>query len=363
MNQYRHEHRVQTICLLILSAVAIAASLYWTQPVMVPFVLAIFLAILLSPLIELQVRTLRLPRALAVASALTLGYVFLGLVGWLVYASVEQMAENADVYQKQIEGLFERLTSWFSQSPFGRSAEAEAGGGASDDPIFGDVGEKLGGLVVGVINTIVNLLSQGILVMIFLVFLLLSSTETNGSATVVIGEIVDRVKRYLYTKLATSAVTGILVGGILAALDVQPALAFGLFAFLLNFIPNIGSIISCLLPLPVVLVSPEISVLTAVLAIALPGAIQFTVGNLLEPKWMGSSLDLHPVVVLMGLIFWGSLWGLVGALLATPLTAVVKILLEKLDFTAPVAGVMAGRLGRDVGYGTGGVESAAGDGS
>jgi AI-2 transport protein TqsA len=63
-----------------------------------------------------------------------------------------------------------------------------------------------------------------------------------------------------------------------------------------------------------------------------------------EPKIMGRSLDLHPIVILMGLIFWGMLWGIVGMLLATPMTAVVKIFLSKREFTAPMASLLSGRL-------------------
>ena len=139
--------------------------------------------------------------------------------------------------------------------------------------------------------------------------------------------------------------TGFLVGLILYLLGVDLALVFGFLAFLLNFIPSIGSIIATLLPLPIILVSPDASWTIAVLAIALPGTVQLVIGNIITPKVLGDSLDLHPIVILMALIFWGVLWGIVGMLLATPMTAVLKILLERYELTRPVARVMAGRLG------------------
>jgi 4-hydroxybenzoate polyprenyltransferase len=128
-------------------------------------------------------------------------------------------------------------------------------------------------------------------------------------------------------------------------LDPRQALVFGLFTFLLNFIPSVGSIVATLLPLPVVLMSPAISGTTAVLAIVVPGVIQFGIGSVLEPKLMGSSLDLHPVVILVALIFWGMLWGIPGMFLATPITAVARILLEKIEMTRPVGELLAGRIG------------------
>jgi AI-2 transport protein TqsA len=137
--------------------------------------------------------------------------------------------------------------------------------------------------------------------------------------------------------------TGIGVWLILTLLGVEMALVFGLFAFLLNFVPNVGSLVATLMPLPIVLLG-DYSTSVQVLAIILPGGVQFMVGNWLEPKLLGDSMDLHPVTILLALIFWGMVWGLVGALLATPLTAIVRILLDKEEITRPVAELMAGRL-------------------
>ncbi|MFQ5550396.1 MAG: AI-2E family transporter, partial [Gemmatimonadales bacterium] len=80
------------------------------------------------------------------------------------------------------------------------------------------------------------------------------------------------------------------------------------------------------------------------LAVLIPGAIQITIGNVIEPMVMGEGLDLHPVTILMMLIFWGLLWGVVGMLLATPITAVVKIIFARIEITRPVAELLAGRL-------------------
>ncbi|MHC4924486.1 MAG: AI-2E family transporter [Planctomycetota bacterium] len=82
---------------------------------------------------------------------------------------------------------------------------------------------------------------------------------------------------------------------------------------------------------------------TATMALAIPGAIQFTLGSVIEPKMLGESLDLHPVVIVMSLIFWGMLWGIPGMLMAAPLAAMFKIMLEQLDITKPLAEILAGR--------------------
>ena len=180
-----------------------------------------------------------------------------------------------------------------------------------------------------------------------MVYLLIGreTRQEGASSTGIWSEIESRVERYIATKALLSGATGLLVGTVLAVLGVDLALVFGLFAFLLNFIPSVGSLIATLLPLPIVLMSPDVSVLVAVLAIGVPGGIQFTIGNVLEPKIMGDALDLHPVAILMALILWGMLWGVVGMLLATPITAMLKILFEQLEATRPAARVLAGRFG------------------
>ncbi len=117
-------------------------------------------------------------------------------------------------------------------------------------------------------------------------------------------------------------------------------------AFLLNFIPSIGSVVATLLPLPVALIQFDSGVMIA-LVVLLPGVVQFTIGNIVEPLIMGEGLDLHPVVILMALVFWGLLWGVVGMLLAAPITAVLRIVFARLRITRPLADLMAGRLPRE----------------
>jgi len=154
----------------------------------------------------------------------------------------------------------------------------------------------------------------------------------------------SRVKRYIGTKVLISAGTGLSVGLILMALGIPLATAFGLMAFLLNFIPSVGSIVAVLLPLPVLLVDPNVGTTAAILAMVLPGAVQLLLGNFLEPKIMGQSMELHPAVVLMSLVMWGMLWGVVGMFVAIPMTATFKLVLERMEHTKPIADLIAGRL-------------------
>jgi AI-2 transport protein TqsA len=322
--------RIRTISMLVLTAIALGAALNWLAPVMIPFVLAIFVATALVRVIGALQRWLRLPRALAVTIIVLGVFVLLAGVGALIAVSVAQLTANRAAYQNQLEGLLARLT-----------------------PLLGRFGVEMGSLLpsmptvagwmISASNALATVLSEGLVVMIFVVFLL--SNAANRPTAGVWVDIETRIQKYLLTKSAVSALVGVLTGLILAILGVDLSLVFGVFAFLLNFIPNIGPLAATLLPLPIVLMDPGLSATFSVLAIALPATMHFIVGNVVEPKVMGESLDLDPVVVLVTLIFWGMIWGFVGLLLATPITAILKILLERNPLTRPVADALAGRVG------------------
>lgn len=328
--------RLQSVCLLVLATVAAGFALYWLRAVLIPFVLAVFVALALGPFIEIQNRRLRVPRPLAILVALGVGGLLLSVVGVLVSSSVRQLSRQSDLYQRRIELLVERLGSW----DLVQQLAPQLAGELSLRAVIPT--GQLQGFVMGTTSAIVDLLSNGLIVLIFLFFLLAGQSEVRKHGIRV--DVEWKIRRYLVVQTAISAVTGVLVGGVLGLLGVPLAMVFGLFAFLLNFIPSIGSVIATLLPLPMVLVGPDITPLVAVLAIALPAAIQFVLGNVVSPKVMGDSLELHPVTILLALMVWGSLWGIVGMLLATPITAVMRMLFERLEMTRPLAQLMAGRV-------------------
>jgi AI-2 transport protein TqsA len=332
------DQRIRTVCLLILTGLGIGFALYVLRPVLIPFVLAIFLTYCLVPLVDFQIKRLRVPRPLALLSTAVLAALILVGLGMIVSTSVSQMSASSETYRDSLLGLIDELAEDLPLEWLGLEWD-------SDEAAHFNLSDRsIGRMVSSTIGAIVGVLSQGMLVLIFVIFLLAGRTSSGASSEGLVAEVEASVRRYLLAMVSVSGLTGILVGVTLKVLGVDFALVFGLMAFLLNFIPNIGSIIATIVPLPVVLLNPELSPTAKVLAFAIPGLIQFVIGNLLAPKVMGQSLDLHPVVVLLALIFFGMLWGIIGMFLATPITAVIKILLEKLQLTAPLAGVLAGRL-------------------
>ncbi|MBR4591644.1 MAG: AI-2E family transporter, partial [Elusimicrobiaceae bacterium] len=202
-------------------------------------------------------------------------------------------------------------------------------------PIFNWL-KNFGGKLFSVVSNIT-------LIVLFMTFFLLGNKKSQPITNPALKEMLTNVSVYLSVKLMASLVTGLLVASILIGFQTKLAVLFALFAFLLNFIPSIGSIISVLLPAPVLFLQygfgPQFFIVIGLLA-----TTEFIIGNLLEPRFLGEGMDLHPVAVVGSLIFWSLVWGVPGAFLSVPITASLKIVLSKIKHTRPVAEILAGRL-------------------
>ena len=149
-------------------------------------------------------------------------------------------------------------------------------------------------------------------------------------------QINDAVQQYLGLKSLVSFLTGAIVTIILTVAGVDFALLWGVLTFVLNFIPNIGSIVATLPPIAITLFQSG-SITKTVIVTVLLVCVQFLVGSILEPRLLGRGLNLSPLVVVFSLIFWGWLWGIPGMLLSVPLTAAIRIGMEQIDATKTVA--------------------------
>lgn len=333
---WERERKLQTICLLIITACCLGAVAYQMSTVLIPFVLALFIFQLLDPIVLWMTLRCRLPHALAVTLTIMLTIVAVLATSSILTASIGQLIGSTEAYVKQMDVWLEQLSArfpWFG-ARFREISHTQ----------IEQFSESIGTFIAALTNSIIYILSQSTVVILFLMFLLFGSRSHYEPLPGVVEDINRKVKKYIQVKTAVSLSTGFLVGLILWTLGIPLAMVFGLMTVVLNFIPNVGSIIATLLPLPILLVSADVSRSEAVLAVLLPGVIQFFVGNVLEPQLLGDTMDLSPVVVLLSLTVWTALWGGIGALLAVPITAVIQILCEKLDFTRPIAAVLRGNF-------------------
>ena len=234
------EQQIQTVCLLIVSVVAVAVGLYWLRSVMVPFVFAVLIAFGLVPLIDLLIRYLHLPRSIALLATLLASFVMLGVVGGLISSSVDKLAARADIYQEQLAQLLDSGMAALPLERFGVQVERTVES-LSDISLT-----TVSSMLFTVTAELLGLVSSGLLVMIFVAFMLVGSTGLEMARDGFWGEVQSRIQRYIIVKGLVSALTGVLVGLTLVMLGVDLALVFGVFAFLLNFIPSLGSIVATL---------------------------------------------------------------------------------------------------------------------
>ena len=327
------QSRAITASVIVLATVATAAALAYTRPVMVPFVLALFLSYLVSPVVNFLQDRLRVPRVVSVVIALLLAVGLLTLLALLIITSTRSLMASADIYRDRLTGVAERVLSVLDR------LGTDIGQGRFVDAIRQ---LPLLRLVQNAAGTAMDIVTNGGLVAIFLIYLV-GGRRVTEQRVGIYAEIHSKIQGYIVTKFILSATTGLLVGIILSLFGLDLALVFGVMAFLLNFIPSIGSVISTLLPLPIAIIQfDSVWVITAI--VALPGVVQMVIGNGIEPLVMGESLDLHPITIILSLIFWGLLWGIVGMFLATPIMAVLRIVLARFEQTKPMAELLAGHL-------------------
>ncbi len=192
-------------------------------------------------------------------------------------------------------------------------------------------------LVTSLLTQLSNAMSSIFLLLLTVVFMLLEVPQLSAKLQQLmsrpvegmgaIQRAIDSVSHYLVLKTAISLITGLVVWGMLVLLDVRFAFMWGLLAFALNYIPNIGSVLAAIPPIHQVLVFGGLYEALVVLAGYL--IVNLVFGNILEPRIMGRGLGLSTLVVFLSLIFWGWLLGPVGMLLSVPLTIIVKIALEQ----------------------------------
>ena len=221
----------------------------------------------------------------------------------------------ADRLAAHLAAAGEPVDLLIEHAPFELSEAAEAAlrADAADwrwSRAVGALGAAGGGLM--------RLLSAAGLVAVFLLFLMLERGDRTVPVDSLRGQVERRIQGYIAVTFLVSAATGVLTGAILWALGVRLAWAFGALAFVLNFIPNVGSVVATLLPVPMVLFVQDLPLWVQVLAILLPALVQFALGNVVAPKLLGDRLQLSPVAVLLGLIVLGAIWGLPGLVLSTP---------------------------------------------
>lgn len=326
------ENRINNACLVILAAFAITAALIFTRSVSVPFVFSLFLFSVAAPAVLWFQQSWKLPRPLAVLVTALLFFISIAIVAYLIVLSLGGFIEGADVYVKRLVALIKGIST----------VSAEYGWPLDSSELLQELKSlKVLQVARDFTGGVIAVLGNIFLVSVFFLFLILGDRPVKANK--IFDEIQKKISQYIVTKFFLSLVTGVLVGLILAFCGVELALMFAVLTVFLNFIPNIGSIVAVALPLPIIFLQFGFG-WQFVVVFSLSVLVQVSVGNIIEPKMMGEGMDLHPVTVLVFLMFWGLIWGVSGMFLAVPITAVMKIIFHRIQTTRPLAELMAGRL-------------------
>ncbi len=327
----RMEQNPGTRFLFIMAlVVVVVGGLKVAAPILLPFALALFLAVLTLPIV-VWLQSRKVPSALAVFLAVLVDLALFGLIILLVTQSMSDVQERLPRY---IEAFGVLWAKWLvALEAWSFPGAAELAEGLSTQRI--DSGRILS-LAGGTLQRAFTFASNAFLVFLILIFILGEAMVFPAKFRAILGrerghssrltKIVAEVQAYLWIKTFISLATGVLLGAWCWVLDLDFPVLLGLLAFLLNYVPTIGSILASVPAILLALVQHGPG--TGLLVGAGYLAVNMVLGNFLDPHLTGRRLGLSTLVVILSLLFWGWVWGPVGALLSVPLTMIVKIMLH-----------------------------------
>lgn len=315
---------------IILGVMALRATAEVVQPV----VFAYFCALLCKPMLDAIARRTR--RWFAVMAVVAFVLALFAFVIWFIAASVRAITDRSDYYIERFDVAYARL----------ESVAASYSIHVSPDPIS--------------LERVVNFASGGLqyafggfaqIVIFFFLFTFLLMEFEQFHRKLVFGtpfglhagllrsyeELADKFRRFMAAQTFVSVLTGAATTLFMWSLGVDFALLWGGLAFLLNFIPNIGSIIAVIPPILITWLQFDGDPVRTLIVFFGLGIIQNVIGNYMAPRMLGRSVALSPLVVFVAMIFWGWLWGLMGFLLSVPLTVAVRIVCENVEGLRPFA--------------------------
>jgi len=321
------------VVLLITAAcfVVIIAGMKAAADILVPFFLAIFIAIIFTPPLFWMQRK-KIPTIIAIvliiALMVAIGYLLARFVG----GSINEFSNALPEYRELLIQKSTRIQTWLNKM----------GIEVTDQMVRKHLNPGIAMQMASkTLTALGSVLTNAFLILLTVIFILLEAAGFPDKIRTALkapekslsnfNQVSRSVNRYLALKTLLSLLTGILVWLWLSLLGVDYAILWGLVAFLLNYVPNIGSIIAAV---PAVLLALiQLDLLHTLLTAAGYIVINTAIGNLIEPRLMGGRLGLSTLVVFLSLVFWGWVLGPVGMLLSVPLTMILKIALASNEET------------------------------
>jgi len=345
MNENNKSNFVKIVAGIFLTAL-IYVILKELQSVMLPLIVAVIIAVIFEPF-HMWLQTKRVPGFASIIIIVIIILIISNITSLFVITSFSSFKDAIPRYQEKFGLMYSNFAAWLENSYYFKAYFAKS---VNLNSLV--TGERVGSMMEGILSGVLGLFGNYVLILIYVVFLLtemgsvrdrvrLAFSEENSSRiSVIIENIFTDIKKYLVGKTLINFTHAVLVFIILTLFGADFAIVWGFLTFFMAFIPNIGPFFATILPFAAVLIQFDNTGTSIVLLILLI-VIGFVMGNIVEPKIFGNTLNLSPFLILASLIFWGYLWGIMGMLLSVPILSMIKITLSKFESTRPVSILMS----------------------
>ncbi|MBO5136868.1 MAG: AI-2E family transporter [Spirochaetaceae bacterium] len=338
------------LLLLCICVILVGAVLKITAEVVLPVIVAIMLAFVFQPVLVFLKKKFHIPNVLGILVIFVILLAAIFVIGNLLFSSVKTIISVYPKYEERFLYVYKAFAEIFHLS-----YDDESG-------LFTNLWNQLGirnaiqSLGLSLSNGLIDFAKNLTVVALFVIFFLSETAlfkakaiaamdgKSPGKIMSMVKDIVLQVTRYLSVKFFISLLTGVLVflGTMVVGLDFP--IIWGFLAFVLNFIPNFGSILSGVLTTLFALLQfwPSFGQVVWVAFVML--SVNMVLGNFIEPKVQGRSLGLSPFVIIVSLSVWGWIWGFMGMILAVPMMVILKIICENVEFLRPISIVMGSKV-------------------
>lgn len=323
-----------------ITTIAIVITLIYGQSLLIPFIFALLLWFLVRKIRHLInksnfVKT-KIPGWLKNITISLLMLTILSFISKILVTNINNLAQSYPQYESNVDMVIVKINNLLSIDLIAMVKDH-----------IGDF--NFGTILKAIFNSLTELLGNAFLIIIYALFIFLEETNFNKKLKVVfsksdqynevstiLGKVEESITDYIGLKTLLSIITGVLSYIALLIIGIDSPAFWAFLIFILNFIPTIGSLIATLFPAMFCLL--QFGELTPFLMVLIfVGAIQVVVGNLLEPKMMGNSLNVSSFVTIFALSFWGTLWGITGMILSIPITVIMVIIFSHFEKTKGVA--------------------------
>ncbi len=330
----------------LLISIGVVVIFIYGKGLIIPFVIALFFWFLIKEIRDLINKIPyikhKVPNIVLNLIGFLAIFAIIGGIVQILALNIRQLSALLPAYQKNITEITHSIQANFNIDIVSKTKE-----------FIGDF--KYSKLLSGLLNSLKDLFGKTFLIIIYTLFLLLEepffsrklkliypTVDSFHDVNSILSDINKSIGRYISIKTLVSLLTGFVSYFALLLIGIDAPLFWAFLMFVMNFIPTIGSLIATIFPAIFAMlqfgdVMPGIWVLIVV------GAIQLIIGNYVDPKLTGNSLNVSPLVVILGLSFWGAIWGILGMILSVPITVMMIIIFSKIPATRPIAIILSKR--------------------